>query len=92
MKKSIAAIVIIFSIFAAAAYLFFNKNGFSREMKVNNEIAGIQSAIDSTNSEIASLKKEIDSLKTNKSKIEHVAREKYNFRGKNEKVLDIEVK
>ncbi len=92
MKKSIALIIILLSFLVLAAYLFFNENGFLREIKFNKEIRGIQSAIDSTNTRIANLKKEIDSLKTSKTKIERVARERYNFRAKDEKVLDIEIK
>ena len=92
MKKSVATVIIALSLLGMLSYLFFNENGFMKEIKVENEIKEIQSGIDSTNLRIVNLRKEIDSLKTDKTKIEHIARERYNFRGKNEKVLDIEVK
>ncbi len=92
MNKSIAIVIIVVSVLAMGAYLLFNEYGFIKEVDVKKEISEVQSGIDSTNMRIVNLKKEIDSLKTNREKIEHVARERYNFRGKNEKVLDIEVK
>jgi cell division protein FtsB len=92
MKKSWAIILIGTVVLALVVYLFINEYGFNKRFDKEAAIAQINNEIDSTKVEIATLKREIDSLKTSKSTIEHVAREKYNFRSPNEKVLDIEVK
>ncbi len=92
MNKKLAYTIITISFLVILGYLFFNQNGFLKEIKANNEISSIENYIDSMNVKIRQLNKENNLLQNSKTKIEEVAREKYNLRGKNEKVLDIEIK
>jgi len=92
MKKKWAFALIGIVVIALVVYLFINEYGFNKRYEKEAAIEIINNNIDSAKVEIAKLKTEIDSLRVSKSRIEQVAREKYNFRSPNEKVLDIEVK
>jgi cell division protein FtsL len=92
MKKKWAFALIGIVVIALVVYLFINEYGFNKRYEKEAAIEKINNNIDSAKVEIAKLKTEIDSLRVSKSRIEQVAREKYNFRSPNEKVLDIEVK
>jgi len=92
MKKKWAFALVGIVVIALVVYLFINEYGFNKRYEKEAAIEKINNNIDSAKVEIAKLKTEIDSLRVSKSRIEQVAREKYNFRSPNEKVLDIEVK
>ncbi len=90
MSKKIVFVVTGLFLLALIAFLFFNNNGFMRRIKLSSQIDSLNTEIKNYNVEIENLRSEIDSLKTNLKKIEHVAREKYNFKKPNETVIDIE--
>jgi len=82
-----AIVVIIFS-----AFIVFNETGLIKYIKLKSKYSELQYKTDSLKVNIDKLKAEIDSLKTNEGKIEKIAREKFNMKNPNEKVIKIELK
>ena len=84
--------ILSLAILLAFGYLFFEEYGFYRRIELNSQIDSLKSEIAYSEKTIKKLNSEIDSLKNNYDKIERVAREKYNFRKANEKVIDVEIR
>ena len=61
-------------------------------MSLKNKIKNLNTEIEKSENQINSLEMEIDSLKNSDSKIEQVAREKYNMQRADEKAYKIEEK
>lgn len=82
--------VIIYAVFCLlAGILIFNKNGLLKFLKLKSEKDEIVSQVQTQKNEIRKIKKEIDSLYHNDAKIEKVAREKFNMKSPNEKVVKV---
>ena len=84
---------IYFLIFiAAASFFLFSKYGILKYIDLLNQQKKLIDRIEEIETENKNLKSELDSLKSVDAKIEKVAREKYNMKGKNEKVIRMEEK
>lgn len=90
MKSKLNIIILVVVLLIIAGSLIFNDYGFITKAKINSQIDSLRSEIEFSKKKIETLNAEIDSLKNSKAKIEHVAREKYNFKKPNETVIDIE--
>ncbi|MCX6170587.1 MAG: septum formation initiator family protein [Ignavibacteriales bacterium] len=75
---------------ATLSFLLFNENGFLKFLKMKNELRVLNEDIRKAEERIEALDAEIDSLKTSKTKIEKVAREKFDMMKKNEKAFKID--
>jgi len=91
-NKLLKKLIIILILLGSLAFLFFNENGILKYLKTKSELKYIDQELRKAKEKIETLQQEIDSLKTSKSKIERVAREKYHMMKKNEKVFKIEEK
>ena len=91
-QKDIPLIRILFFIvfLSLIAYLIFNENGVIKYIRVKGELNKLNEEITKSEEQLKELDMEIDSLKYNMSKIERVARERYNMMLPNENVLKIE--
>jgi cell division protein FtsL len=84
---------IYFLIFiAAVSFFLFSRYGVLKYIDLLNQQEKLKSRIEEIETENKNLKSELDSLKSIDAKIEKVAREKYNMKRKNEKVIRIEEK
>lgn len=70
-------------------FLFFNEYGILEYLKVKSQINSLDKRINRANKQIDSLTKETDSLKSDKKKIEELAREKYYMHKKNERGIEV---
>ena len=80
------------SFFFLASILFFNDSGVYYLLKNKIENQRLKEEIELLNYEIEHKKIIIDSLKSESDIIEKIAREKYNYKKPNEKVIIIEFK
>ena len=92
MSRKVFIGILSLATLLALGYLFFEDYGFLRKIKLDSQIDSLKSEIAFSEKTIKKLNSEIDSLKNNYDKIERVAREKYNFRKANEKVIDVEIR
>lgn len=83
----VLAILIVSGIIIA--FIVFNNNGAIKYAGLRTEHNKLETRIDSSNQQIKLLKRQIDSLKNNAAKIEKIAREKYNMKNSNEKVIKV---
>lgn len=93
-KKSLKirlGIIINAAIFAAGlAAVTFSDGGLIKFFSLKKKLDSVNRNIFRTQKDISRLQKEIDSLKTDMSKIERVAREKYYMKRPDEIVIDVE--
>ncbi|MDP4172745.1 MAG: septum formation initiator family protein [Bacteroidota bacterium] len=84
-------IIFIFGsvVFIILIFFFFYKFGFLRYYELKSQVKELKTEIDSVDKQNANLNAEIDSLRTMDSKIEKVAREKFNMVRKGEKVFKV---
>lgn len=87
--KMIIAIVLIV---AGILFVFFTNNGLLDYFSLKGEVKELRSEIEAAKERLDDLKKEIDSLRTNKKKIEEIAREEFLMRFKNEEAFRVEEK
>lgn len=95
MKKNNAKVKIIlwsFLILILLFILFFNDSGLYYLIKNRNKNEELRSQISILDKEIETKKKIIDSLKNESEIIEKIARERYNYKKPNEKIIIIELK
>jgi cell division protein FtsL len=88
-KKIILSLIITVLVGGALAFLFINDFGVMKYFKLKKEMKKVQSDINRADYVLDSLKNEIDSLHKSRSKIEKVAREKFDMHGSNEKLLKV---
>lgn len=92
-SKNKFKLFIYFLIFiAAASFFLFSRYGILKYIYLLDQQEKLKSRIEEIETENKNLKNELDSLKSVDAKIEKVAREKYNMKRKNEKVIRIEEK
>lgn len=93
-KFNISKRNLIFAIVAIVllSFIVFNETGLIKYFKLKSKYSDLKYKTDSLKVNIDKLKSEIDSLKTNEGKIEKIAREKYNMKNPNEKVIKVELK
>lgn len=90
-KLNITIFLLIF--LAGLIILFFNESGIIKYLKLKSEVKSLKEQIVKRDKENKMLQAEIDSLRNEvPAKIEQVAREKYNMKRKNEKVIKIQKK
>lgn len=88
-KKIFLYLFLSFIVFALL-YLTFNESGFIKYSTIKREMDSLNLKISENEIEIRKLKNEIDSLeKKIPSKIEKIAREKFNMSRKNEVVIKV---
>ncbi len=75
-----------------SSFILFNDYGLFKYLRLKSEINELNSDIERAQTIIDSLDHEIQLLKEDELKIEEVARERYNMKRSNEKVLKIEEK
>jgi cell division protein FtsB len=75
-----------------SSFILFNDYGLFKYLRLKSEINKLNSDIERAQTIIDSLDHEIQLLKEDELKIEEVARERYNMKRSNEKVLKIEEK
>ena len=92
-KKSnrLSKIAILIVIAAILVFLFFNEYGLLKYYSVNQKLNRIEDEIVEAEKEIVRLESEIDSLRNNLSKIEQLAREKFNMLRKSERAIKFEI-
>lgn len=92
-KNKIKYIVYLIIILIGLVYVLFNKYGIFKYWKLETQVNDLKNRISTIEKENKILEAEIDSLKKNvPSKIERIAREKYNMKRKNEQVIRVEEK
>jgi cell division protein FtsL len=92
-SKNKFKLFIYFLIFiAAASFFLFSRYGVLKYVDLLNQQEKLKNRIEEIETENRNLKSELDSLKSIDAKIEKVAREKYNMKRKNEKVIRVEEK
>ena len=69
------------------SYLVFNDNGLIKFLKIRLELNTLNEEIKKTEDELTSLENSIKMIKSNRDTIEKVAREKFNMKSRNEKVI-----
>ena len=69
------------------SYLVFNDNGLIKFLKIRSELKSLNEEIKKTEDELTSLENSIKMIKSNRDTIEKVAREKFNMKSRNEKVI-----
>lgn len=69
------------------SYLVFNDNGLIKFLKIRSELNTLNEEIKKTEDELTSLENSIKMIKSNRDTIEKVAREKFNMKTRNEKVI-----
>ena len=90
MKNKIKKYIIIILALLSILFLLFNSEGFLKYRKLKSEVNELNIQIENIEKQKGKIKKEISSLKTDKKKLEKVAREKYNMKLPNEKVIKID--
>ncbi|GJQ64725.1 MAG: hypothetical protein SCALA702_37780 [Melioribacteraceae bacterium] len=85
-------IMVAVLIVAGVLFVFFTNNGLLDFFSLKGEVKELRSEIEAAKERLDDLKKEIDSLRTNKKKIEEIAREEYLMRSKNEEAFRVEEK
>ncbi len=91
-KSKLSLYVFIIVLAVIASFLLFNDYGLLKYLRLKSEINELNSDIERSQKIIDSLGIEIKELNENDLKIEEVARERYNMKRPNEKVLKIEEK
>jgi cell division protein FtsL len=92
-KNKIKYIVYFLIILVGLLYVLFNKYGIFKYWKLENQVNELKSKISTIEKQNKILEAEIDSLKKKvPAKIEKIAREKYNMKGKNEQVIRVKEK
>jgi cell division protein FtsL len=92
-SKNKFKLFIYFLIFIAAiSFFLFSRYGILKYIDLLNQQEKLKNQIELIETENKNLKSELDSLKSVDAKIEKVAREKYNMKSKNEKVIRVEEK
>jgi cell division protein FtsL len=92
-SKNKFKLFIYFLIFIAAiSFFLFSRYGILKYIDLLNQQEKLKNQIEQIETENKNLKSELDSLKSVDAKIEKVAREKYNMKSKNEKVIRVEEK
>lgn len=91
-KSNLSLYIFIIVLAAIASFLLFNDYGLLKYLRLKSEINELNSDIERSQKIIDSLGIEIKELNENDLKIEEVARERYNMKRPNEKVLKIEEK
>lgn len=86
-KPNISRIIIYAVVIVIVAYLTFNDNGLIKFMKLKSEISTLKSEIKNTESDLVKIEQKINMIKTNKDSVEKIAREKFNMKSKQEKVI-----
>jgi|GEM_PF-2208099 len=89
-NKMFTRVLIFIIVLGTLAFLTFNENGFLKFFRMKSELSKLDEEINKAENQIKVLQAEIDSLQTNNTKIERVAREKFNMMKKNEKIFKIE--
>lgn len=95
LQKSKKFIIVIIGLIFLAGIIFlsFNEYGIVKYIKLNNQVAELNEKIKAAEQENRRLQAEIDSLeKKVPSKIEEVAREKYNMMRPGESKIEVEEK
>ncbi|MBU0559985.1 MAG: septum formation initiator family protein [Bacteroidetes bacterium] len=91
-NRNIKRYVILIIMLIVVLFLFLNEFGLVKYYKIRTEVSDLKEKIESTEKRIRNLEREIDSLKTENSKIEKVARERYYMLSPSERALKIEEK
>jgi len=88
-KKNNVIVRIVFSLLIVSmlAFLFFNKSGIMKYLKLKGRYNNLLIEKEQTQSKISQMKLTIDSLKNSSVKKEQVARERYDMLNKNEKAF-----
>lgn len=90
-KKYLLLLPTILIFFVAVGYIMFNQFGVVRFREIQEDIDSLHIAIEKLEYENKRLKEEIDSVQQKiPAKIERIAREKYDMKRRNEKVISIE--
>jgi len=93
IKSNINILIFLVVFLVGLLILFFNESGIFKYLGLKSEIKSLKEQIDKRDKENKMLQGEIDSLRNEiPAKIEQVAREKYNMKRKNEKVIKIQKK
>lgn len=69
------------------SYLIFNDNGLIKFLQLRSELSSIQMQIKSTEEDLISIENKIQMMKSNRDSIEKIAREKFNMKSEQEKVI-----
>ena len=91
-KSKIVGLIYLLIFLIIVIFLFVNDKGLLKYIEVKDRVKGLEKEIDSSEQRINKINAEIDSLKTDRTKIEKTAREKYNMKRPLEKGLDVKVK
>ena len=91
-KSKIVGLIYLLIFLIIVIFLFINDKGLLKYIEVKDRVKGLEKEIDSSEQRINKINAEIDSLKTDRTKIEKTAREKYNMKRPLEKGLDVKVK
>jgi cell division protein FtsL len=93
IKSNINILIFLVVFLVGLLILFFNESGIFKYLGLKSEVKSLKEQIDKRDKENKMLQGEIDSLRNEiPAKIEQVAREKYNMKRKNEKVIKIQKK
>ena len=91
-QSKIVGLIYLLIFLIIVIFLFINDKGLLKYIEVKDRVKGLEKEIDSSEQRINKINAEIDSLKTDRTKIEKTAREKYNMKRPLEKGLDVKVK
>jgi cell division protein FtsB len=92
-KRKILLYLFIVILIIGIIYIFFNERGAVKYIGLKNKIDSMEVELDKIKFENERLKNEIDSLQRRiPSKMEEIAREKYNMKRKSETKIDVEEK
>lgn len=89
VNKKVVFIIFGVIFFIVTVFFFFYKFGFLRYYELKSQTRALKEEIQGIDQHNDNLKAEIDSLKTRDSKIEKVAREKYNMIRRGEKAFKV---
>ncbi len=73
-------------------FVYFTDGGLKEYLNLKGDVDILREQLEAERGKVKALKAEIDSLKSNKAKIEKVAREEYMMKGRNEEGFEIEEK
>lgn len=91
-KKNLSIIFIAVMLIVLLFLLFFSSNGLLDTYRLSNDYEKISALVDKLKAENDSLKNEIKLLKSDKNKIEQVARERYGLIKPGEEIYLIRIK